>query len=159
MHVGIANPRWRGKSSRHSRLMDEAQFYVSGNRPMENTSTKCTSPDRSRAPWRNEYIVQLLQLDHRCAWRCFKFKILKKSRVIPRLPSKFVSNLNATGFFGSALTYPMVWTRWTNGPRHHPTTCNTPLFIPHTTQSGLTGRIGLKPVPANQLSINTWFTL
>ena len=30
---------------------------------------------------------------------------------------------------------------------------------PHTTYYGLTGRIDLKPVPANQLSINTWFTL
>ena len=33
MHVGIANPRWRGKRSRHSRRMHNPQFYVSGNRP------------------------------------------------------------------------------------------------------------------------------
>ena len=32
MHVGIANPRWQGKRSRHSRRM--LQFYVSGKRPM-----------------------------------------------------------------------------------------------------------------------------
>ena len=30
MHVGIANPRWRGKRSRHSRRMNNPQFYVSG---------------------------------------------------------------------------------------------------------------------------------
>ena len=34
MHVGIANPRWRGKRSRHSRRMRNPQFYVSGKRPM-----------------------------------------------------------------------------------------------------------------------------
>ena len=34
MHVRIANPRWRGKRSRHSRRMRNPQFYVSGTRPM-----------------------------------------------------------------------------------------------------------------------------
>ena len=34
MHVGITNPRWRGKRSRHSRRMRNPQFYVSGKRPM-----------------------------------------------------------------------------------------------------------------------------
>ena len=34
MHVGIANPRWRGKRSRHSGRMRNPQFYVSGKRPM-----------------------------------------------------------------------------------------------------------------------------
>ena len=32
MHVGIANPRWRGKRSRHSRCMRNPQFYASGKR-------------------------------------------------------------------------------------------------------------------------------
>ena len=32
MHVGIANPRWRGKRSRHSRRMRNPQFFVSGKR-------------------------------------------------------------------------------------------------------------------------------
>ena len=30
MHVGISNPQWRGKRSRHSRCMRNPQFYVSG---------------------------------------------------------------------------------------------------------------------------------
>ena len=30
MHVGIANTRWRGRCSRHSRRMRNLQFYVSG---------------------------------------------------------------------------------------------------------------------------------
>ena len=34
-HAGIANPRWRGKRSRHSRRMHNHQFYVSGKRPIE----------------------------------------------------------------------------------------------------------------------------
>ena len=34
IHVGIANPRWRGKRSRHFRCMPNPQFYVSGKRPM-----------------------------------------------------------------------------------------------------------------------------
>ena len=33
MHVGIANPRWRGKRSRHRRTRNP-QFYVSGKRPI-----------------------------------------------------------------------------------------------------------------------------
>ena len=33
MHVGIANPWWRGKRSRHSRRMHNPQIYVSGKRP------------------------------------------------------------------------------------------------------------------------------
>ena len=33
MHVGIANPRWLGKRSRHSRRMRNPQ-YIFGNRPM-----------------------------------------------------------------------------------------------------------------------------
>ena len=32
MHVGIANPRWRGNRSRHSRRMQNSQFCVSGKR-------------------------------------------------------------------------------------------------------------------------------
>ena len=34
MHVGIANPRWRGKRPRHSRRMRNPQVYLSGKRPM-----------------------------------------------------------------------------------------------------------------------------
>ena len=40
MHVGIANPRWRGKRSRHSRRMRNPQFYVPGKRPIENWPAK-----------------------------------------------------------------------------------------------------------------------
>ena len=35
MHVGITNPRWRGKRSRHFRRMHNPQFIVSGKRPIE----------------------------------------------------------------------------------------------------------------------------
>ena len=35
-HVGIANVRWQGKRSRHSRRMHNTQFYVSGKRPMRS---------------------------------------------------------------------------------------------------------------------------
>ena len=34
MHVGIANPRWRGKRSRYSQCMRNPQFYAFGKRPM-----------------------------------------------------------------------------------------------------------------------------
>ena len=34
MHVGIANPGWRGKFSQHSRHMRNPQLHVSGNRPI-----------------------------------------------------------------------------------------------------------------------------
>ena len=35
MHVGYANPRWRGKRSWNSRRLRNPQFYVSGKRPMD----------------------------------------------------------------------------------------------------------------------------
>ena len=35
MHVGIANPRWREKRSRHSQLMRNPQFCISGKRLMQ----------------------------------------------------------------------------------------------------------------------------
>ena len=34
MHVGIVNPRWLGKRSRHSRRMRNTLFCISGKRPM-----------------------------------------------------------------------------------------------------------------------------
>ena len=34
MHVEIANPRWRGKRSRHSRRMRNPQFCAAGKRPI-----------------------------------------------------------------------------------------------------------------------------
>ena len=34
MHVGIANPQWREKRSRHSRHMQNPQLHVSGKRPI-----------------------------------------------------------------------------------------------------------------------------
>ena len=39
MHVGISNLRWRGNCSRHSQLMRNPQFYVSGERPIANLPT------------------------------------------------------------------------------------------------------------------------
>ena len=36
MHVGIANPRWRGKRFRHPRRMRNPQLYISSKRPMGN---------------------------------------------------------------------------------------------------------------------------
>ena len=44
MHVGIANPRWRGKHFRHSRRRCNGQFYVSGKRPMQQGSLCMWNP-------------------------------------------------------------------------------------------------------------------
>ena len=44
MHVGIANPRWWGKRSRHSRRMRNQQFYVAGKRPMTILEFQCRDP-------------------------------------------------------------------------------------------------------------------
>ena len=45
MHVGIANPRWRGKRSRHSQRMRNPQFYISCKMsmalPMMTLTTVC----------------------------------------------------------------------------------------------------------------------
>ena len=39
MHVGIANPRWRGKRSRHPWCMRNPQFYIYDKRPMRQRNT------------------------------------------------------------------------------------------------------------------------
>ena len=41
MYIGITNPRWRGKRSRHSPRMRNPQFYVSGKRPLVYIVLKC----------------------------------------------------------------------------------------------------------------------
>ena len=63
MHAGIANPRWRGKRSRHSRCMRNPQFYLSGKRPIQDdtcialhTSTICILSCSS------EYIFELQEI-------------------------------------------------------------------------------------------------
>ena len=40
--VEIANPRWRGKHSRHARRMRNPKFYVSGKRPIDEIGTMNT---------------------------------------------------------------------------------------------------------------------
>ena len=47
MHVGITNPRWRGKRSRHSRRMCNPQFYVSDKRLMLWYHDHCCSSRNS----------------------------------------------------------------------------------------------------------------
>ena len=39
INVGIGNPRWRGKRSRHSQRMFNPQFYVFDKRPMFTPSS------------------------------------------------------------------------------------------------------------------------
>ena len=51
MHVGIPNPRWRGKRSRHSRRMRNPKIYVSGNRPIQEANLDACSLLVSLACW------------------------------------------------------------------------------------------------------------
>ena len=60
MHDGIANPRWRGKCSRHSRRMRNPQFYVSGKRSI---TTKEVCPIYPGTP-------------HPCSHRCHEIIIV-----------------------------------------------------------------------------------
>ena len=48
MHVGVANPRWWGKRSRHSQRMHDPQFYVSGKRPVLSALNKAVVQE---TPW------------------------------------------------------------------------------------------------------------
>ena len=67
MHVGIANPRWRRKRSRHSRRMRNPQFYVSGKRPMQSYMHQ---PDTS------------LLLAGSLMFLCICFELLSRSKMI-----------------------------------------------------------------------------
>ena len=56
MHVGIANPRWWRKRSRHSRRIRNLQFYVSCKRPMHSESTNTVIPgDLFNAKIKSQY--------------------------------------------------------------------------------------------------------
>ena len=44
VHVGIANLRWQGKRSRHSRRMRKLHFYVSGSRLIEDYWARHPTP-------------------------------------------------------------------------------------------------------------------
>ena len=50
MYVRIANPRWRGKRSRHSRRMRNPQFCVSGKRPIALLHNRCVRMNSSILP-------------------------------------------------------------------------------------------------------------
>ena len=67
MHVGIANPRWRGNGSRHSRRMRNPQFYVSGKRPMGVWHTEKLAMG---------YLLLVTQVSHKCLYS------LKRHRLI-----------------------------------------------------------------------------
>ena len=65
MHVGIANPRWRGKRSRHSRRMRNTQSYLSGERPIykyPNIITALLHPH-----WLGHHFTRRCT----CTWRCY----------------------------------------------------------------------------------------
>ena len=66
MHVGIANPLWRRKRSRHSRRMRNPQVYVSGKRLM--TSQLCLTSDYM-LPGDVDTDVTLRILSHLCTER------------------------------------------------------------------------------------------
>ena len=63
MHVGIANPRSRGKRSRHSRRMRNPQFYVSGKRPIQRIlawNNYCNGRDTIILPnYENEFVSKI----------------------------------------------------------------------------------------------------
>ena len=58
MHIGDANPLWRGKRSWHPRRMRIRQFHISGKRPM------CWMPAAVLGPWPERHAQILLYLLH-----------------------------------------------------------------------------------------------
>ena len=71
-HAGIANPRWRGKRSRHSQRMRNPHFYVSGKRPIVEY-VKCVYVVLTKlicyVRWYMEYHVFCVVIaDGHCDW-------------------------------------------------------------------------------------------
>ena len=65
MHVGIANPRWWGKRSRHSRRMRNPQFYVSGKSPWYHGFNDLVRQGaRTAKPWYWPGSVRILHYQH-----------------------------------------------------------------------------------------------
>ena len=61
MHVGIGNPRWQGKRSRHSRRMHNPHFYVFGKRPMDDPQLE----ELSQAHRMHARVQQLAENEHK----------------------------------------------------------------------------------------------
>ena len=64
MHVGIANLRWRGERSRHSRRMRNTQFYLSGKRSM-GQSLHCPGIHRNiKTPYSQyrNFIISIIKM-------------------------------------------------------------------------------------------------
>ena len=83
MHVGIANPRWRWKRSRHSRRMRNPQFYVSGKRPMAIDELARRKDPGHRQAWFSLLIITsyylplfpmsgIVRFQHQKVWINFK---------------------------------------------------------------------------------------
>ena len=74
MHVGIANSRWWGKRSRHSRCIHNPRFYVSGKRPMATRLRLCSS--LTGAPWLKKLIeISLSETTNLGASNCVRKKM------------------------------------------------------------------------------------
>ena len=87
MHVGIANPRWRGKCSRYSRGMCNPQFYVSGNRPIVNISHELVTKDnisttkQSTAKHSNQHVSWVVVPGAHSKGQCWVYGEFSKSAI------------------------------------------------------------------------------
>ena len=81
MHVGIANPRCRGKPSRHSRRMCNQLFYISGKRPIasaRNTRYLARSLDPKQRI-QNHELISTWKIWVQCKKRLILFSLLVSS--------------------------------------------------------------------------------
>ena len=122
MYVGIANPRWRGKHSRHMR---NPQFYVSGKRPISVWEI-CKKIERYLQASSNKSSTTM-------------FKALKLARLRIQntyTQSVFFSHLNGEGCWNSSTRtrrsqYASNQSRWWLGEQttsHHLNKCWTILL-------------------------------
>ena len=84
MHVGIANPRWREKRSRHSWRMRNPQIYVSGKRPIV-CSVYIHMFRESPKPQHQHSSLEIYNIFDICETSCMKFKSANIQTNIERL--------------------------------------------------------------------------
>ena len=110
VHVGIVDPRWWRKRSRHSRRMRNPQFHVSDKRPM--ATLDCPMPANDLLWWGSTYVIETdNQLFDRLGYKTH----ISAKLCNPQWPSKCtVIHIHNLGMI-SALFYSWIFTRNSNG--------------------------------------------
>ena len=140
MHIGIPDPRWRGKRSRHSRRMRNPQFYVYGKKPMASVNYGLGTPIYHLTIWQGSLILWVVMEIGRqlvasvfCIWKnCFFEKACVQFPEVIRFYYVFVDLLSFPArsvllFFVHKRTFPVRVSSFVSS--WHTASCSVPCLL------------------------------